>query len=323
MESVLTPEAMIFIEEWRNPFPFVIAHTSGSTGTPKEIKLLKSDMVASARGTIKFFGINEKSTLYLPLSTSYIAGKMQVVRAMEANCRLMVETPSNHPLSFDIDDEIDLLPIVPSQIPGLLNSMTLNRVNHLIVGGAPISPESELSLVETGIDAYATYGMTETCSHVALRKLGTDIFKALPGFSFELDNRDCLIINSDIMSFGRLVTNDIVELLDKDSFRWVGRHDNVINSGGIKLYPEKIENAIAKLFPTDSLFYVTSRSSDKWGEEAVVVTNSLQFNGNPNAVDNFIREMKCYLPPLKVPKDVIYDSEISLTISKKIIRRKF
>lgn len=323
MESVLTQEAAAFIDEWCNPSPHVVAHTSGSTGTPKEIHLLKSDMRASARGTLRFFGINEDSTLYLPLSTSYIAGKMQVVRAMEAGCRLVTVEPSNYPLRENEAEEIDLLPIVPSQIPGLLKSRSLHKVKHLIIGGAPISQEAENSVIEAGIDAYATYGMTETCSHVALRKLGTDTFRALPGFSFTVDERGCLVISSETMSFGRLITNDIVKLVDLHSFRWVGRYDNVINSGGVKIFPEEIEKAIAPLYPAESLFYVTSRRSEKWGEETVVVTNSPLYDGDQKAIDNLLSNMRKLLPSIKAPKDVIYDKEITLTPSKKIKRKKF
>lgn len=321
-DSILSPEALEFIAEWRNSSPFVVAHTSGSTGTPKVIHLLKSDMIASARATNSFFGINRDSTLYLPLSTSYIAGKMQVVRAIEAGCRLLVEYPSNDPLSYDFTGEINLLPIVPSQIPGLLKSKSLHKVRHLIIGGAPITPESESLVLEAGVESYATYGMTETCSHVALRKLGTDLFRALPGFRFSLDERGCLVVGSETMSFRHLTTNDIVELIDKESFRWIGRYDNVINSGGVKIFPEEVERDIAPLFPKDSLFYVTSRPSEKWGEEAVVVTNSPRFNGNLAAVEKLLSEMRSLLPPIKVPKDIIFDKEISLTTSKKIKRKK-
>ncbi len=316
MERILTPEAAAFIEEWNNGTPHITAHTSGSTGEPKPIRLLKSDMRASARATIRFFGITPDSTLCLPLSPDYIAGKMQIVRSLEANCSLLVLPPSNSPLATLSDISVDLLPIVPSQIPGLLKSVRRNRIKNVIVGGAPISPEAEAALREAYPDSYATYGMTETCSHVALRRLGDEHFKALPGFEFSTDSRGCLVIQSSTLSFGTLTTNDIVDLSDAKAFRWLGRFDNVINSGGLKIFPEEIERAIAPLFPTGSLFYVTSRPSPQWGEEAVIVTDACDLP------DDILQRMRTLLPARKVPKDVIYVDEIPLTASKKIIRKK-
>ena len=322
MDRVLTRDAEKFLREWESPLPYVFAHTSGSTGTPKEIKLLKSDMVASANATVKFFGITEKSTLYLPLSPSYIAGKMHIVRALEAGSALRVVTPSNKPLDDEISAPIDLLPIVPSQIPGLLGADSLRFVKNVIVGGAPVTPEAEMSMIDAGVNAYATYGMTETCSHVALRKFGCQTFKGLPGFTFDVDSRGCLVISTETMSFGSIITNDIVGLHGSDAFVWKGRFDNVINSGGIKIFPEEIEKVIAPFIPSGSLFYVTSRRSERWGEEAVVVTDCPEFK-DTEASHRLLSSLKELLPFHHVPKAVIYISEISLTASKKIIRRKF
>lgn len=323
MERILTPETQRFIEEWENDSEYVIAHTSGSTGIPKEIRLLKSDMRKSAHATIKFFEITPESLLYLPLSADYIAGKMQIVRAIEAGCSLISVTPSNHPLSSfnqssisSIGRPIDLLPIVPSQIPGLLSSDLHHMVRNLIIGGAPIHPATEKSIIESHINAYATYGMTETCSHVALRRLGEKSFHALPGIEFDTDDRDCLVITSPAMSFSTLITNDIVKLSDSHTFRWLGRYDNVINTGGIKIYPEELERIIAPLFPDGTLFYITSRPSALWGEEIVLVTDS------PTLPDNLMPRLRSILPKHSVPKDVIQVPKIPFTSSKKIIRNK-
>lgn len=319
MALILTPEAETFLNEWNNPLPYVTAHTSGSTGSPKQIRLLKSDMRASARATIKFFGLNRSSWLYLPLSAGYIAGKMQIVRALEAGCNLSVEPPSNHP-TLNIGDNnagISLLPIVPSQIDGVLASGMTHRIKSMIIGGAPLSPEAERRVIDSGIPAFATYGMTETCSHVALRRLGDDRFEALPGFSFSLDGRGCLSISSRTLSFGSLITNDMVELTTNKLFRWLGRYDNVINSGGIKIFPEEIEKQIAKLIGPEIRFYITSRHSDQWGEEAVLVTDCPTL---PSGLLNRIRET---VGSRIAPKATIIVPEIRLTESQKIIRRKF
>ncbi len=314
----LTQDASDFIAEWENDSPFVIAHTSGSTGTPKEVRLLKSDMQASGRATIRFFNLSPESCLFLPLSPSYIAGKMQIVRAIEAGCSLVVEEPSNHPLHTLPEDagRISLLPIVPSQVDGVLNSGFADRIDHIIVGGAPLSPESEKRIIASGIPAYATYGMTETCSHVALRKLGEEEFTALPGFRFSCDGRGCLVIESDTMSFGRLVTNDIVSLTGADRFRWTGRFDNIINSGGLKIYPEEIERQISPLLPPGCRFYITSRPSAQWGEEAVLVTDMRDVE------PDLLATIKTLVGSRRAPKAIVRVDEIPLTSSKKIIRKK-
>lgn len=318
MALTLTPEAEAFIDEWRNPLPYVVAHTSGSTGAPKEIRLLKADMRASARATIAFFGLTPQSVIYLPLSPDYIAGKMQIVRALEAGCGLIVEKPSNNPKLTALANgtAISLLPIVPSQTEAILSSPYRQRIEAMIIGGAPLTPEAEKRVIDSGIRAYATYGMTETCSHVALRRLGDDEFTALPGFTFSLDPRGCLVINSRTLSFGTLVTNDMVSLSSSQRFRWLGRHDNVINSGGVKIFPEEIEKLIAPLFPSGARFYVTSRPSAKWGEEAVIVTDATGLQ--PDTIER----IRAIVGALRCPKAIIYDPEIKLTRSQKIIRQK-
>lgn len=320
MERVLTAEAEKFIAEWFDEKPYVTAHTSGSTGTPKEIRLLKSDMRASAKATIAFFGLTEASWLHLPLSPDYIAGKMQIVRALEAGCCLTVEPPTNHPLhnnTADCQRHISLLPVVPSQVPGILDSEFAVLIDNMIVGGAPLSPDDERRILDSGIRSYATYGMTETCSHVALRRIGDETFKALPGFTFSTDSRGCLVIASTTLSFGTLTTNDMVELNDDKSFRWLGRHDNVINSGGLKIHPEELEKAIAHLIPSGHKFYITSRKSALWGEEAVMVTDMTDIPVS------LISEIEATVGHLEAPKEIITDCDIKLTASKKIIRRKF
>ncbi len=315
---ILTPDAEAFIEGWRSASPFVIAHTSGSTGTPKEIRLFKSDMKASARATIDFFGIGSNSILALPLSPGYIAGKMQIVRALEADCSLIVEPPSSRPFSGWVDGRIGLLPIVPSQLPGLMESPAFRMADNIIIGGAPLSPEQECLLVETGAPAWLTYGMTETCSHVALRRVGEESFKALPGFTFTTDSRGCLVIESTTLSAGLFETNDMVSVLSPREFHWLGRHDNVINSGGIKIHPEEIEKIMLPLLPDGATAYVTSRRSDRWGEEAVIVTDS------PLVDDGLQERLRPLLPLRHCPKEVIHVNEIERTPSSgKIVRRKF
>lgn len=296
-------ELSAFLEEWRSETPYIVAHTSGSTGKSKEIHLLKTDMEESARMTADFFRLDAASHLHLPLSLDYIAGKMMVVRSIISGCRLSVEMPTSTPLAdagFRCG-RLSLVAIVPMQIEGLMKSPHLSKIDNIIVGGAPLSRQQEEILKHAPFRAYATYGMTETSSHVALRHInGSDdaLFVGLPGYGFSVDERGCLVIENRRMSWQKLVTNDAVELSGSTSFRWLSRYDNVINSGGIKLYPEQIERAIAHLLP-DGKYFVSSLPDDLLGSRMVLVIDQ--------DVDTeiTIEELKAVLPRYHVPKSII------------------
>jgi len=315
-----TPEAREFIDLWFDELPYITAHTSGSTGSPKEIQLLKTDMVASARSTNRYFGITPYSTLLCPLSADYIAGKMMIVRAIVSGAELWLEVPTNHPVQNDYGI-VNLISVVPSQIPYLLDRKdNLAKLRTILIGGAQLPIQLSERITEAGIDAYVSYGMTETCSHVALRKVRSsepEIYEAMPDISFSKDNRDCLVINSKTRSFKELYTNDIVQLMDSRHFLWKGRLDNVINSGGIKVYPEEIEQQIRTVMPRNLEFYIAKSDDEKWGEVPVLIVSEdiadkdALLKAARNAVHHKAQR----------PAKVIYD-EIRHTTSGKIIRKK-
>lgn len=307
-------EVQRFLEQWFDDKDYVLAYTSGSTGKPKEIRLLKADMVHSACSTNRFFNINRNSVLACPLSASYIAGKMMIVRALMAGANLRMEKPSNNPLQ-KISGNYDLIAVVPSQLENLLKNNQLT-IKNLLIGGAPLSEDQEFMVIKSGINGWVSYGMTETCSHVALRKIGMEgFYKALHGYSFEIDGRNCLIINSENMSFIKLTTNDIVELIDKHNFRWLGRYDNVINSGGIKVYPEIIEKKIAHILRGHN-YYISRKKNDKWGESPV-----LYIEGEISDINPVQNEFATILEPAERPSEIIFIKEFSRTSSGKIIRQ--
>ncbi|MCM1163969.1 MAG: AMP-binding protein [Muribaculaceae bacterium] len=314
-EMVLTPEAQAFADEWLGPLDYIQAHTSGSTGSPKPVKLFKSDMRLSARATLSFFGLGSGSMLLLPLSPTYIAGKMQIVRAFMGGCSLICETPRNNPFATLSPDRVptsSMVAIVPSQIEGLMQSPAFRKFGNILIGGASIPPHMEEKLLKIKANAWVSYGMTETCSHVALRKLGTTAYKPLPGFTFTLDSRGCLVISSGAMSFGQIVTNDMVHIHPDNSFEFLGRYDNVINSGGYKIHPEQVEKSFSYHIPQGYTAYVTSRASDKWGEEAVIVTDWPELS-----MDHLSDILS-----ISRPKDIIFREAIPRTDSGKIIREK-
>lgn len=302
-----------FTSQWHDDRDFIVAHTSGSTGKPKEIRLPKSDMACSARATNKFFGINAASRLLLPLSLDYIAGKMMAVRAFEANCELAFVTPSNQ---FDMPEgEFDLVPVVPTQVDWLLaHPHWAQRLKHVIVGGAPLTIYAEKALHAAGYNAWCTYGMTETCSHVAVRPCdGTNSpYQAMPGITFAIDDRECLVIDAPHFSFKRLTTNDVVDLLTPQTFRWKGRLDNVINSGGLKLHPEEIESLYAPHIPAP--FYVRPIPDPKWGQSLELV-----IEGTGSAKE--ILALLSHIDHKFLPKSIVFLKSIPRTSSGKIIRQ--
>ena len=301
-----------FLQEWHNAEPFVVAHTSGSTGAPKSIRLLKSDMRASATATNRFFGIHSGSVLAIPLSADYIAGKMMAVRTDVAGCRLLELPVSN---DVDIKEHVDLLAVVPSQIKSLLlNPDAPQLVRNLLIGGAPLNDDLARQVTDAGFSAYLGYGMTETCSHVALRKIGNDdIFHAMPGISFSTDSRGCLIIESRNFSWKKLVTNDVVELVSAQSFRWLGRFDNVINSGGIKLHPEELEKEYRERIPSLPPFYLIGETDAMLGQRLVMVAE----NPDDRLLDN-IREI--ISDHRKTPKRIISVTSLPQAANGKLRR---
>lgn len=322
----LTEEGREFLDEWCNAEPYVVAHTSGSTGAPKEIHLLKTDMLESARSTNVFFGIDCDSLLVSPLSPQYIAGKMMIVRALAADCSLIMEEPSNQPIQSHYGT-VKLLPIVPSQVDGLLESPYVADIENVIIGGAPLTDTQEQKILTSApFRAYATFGMTETCSHVALRPVGKNEYAALPGISFRTVDDDRLEIVAESRSFGSLVTNDIVELTDEQHFRWIGRADNVVISGGVKLHPEAIEQKIATMMPLP--FFIAGEPDEKWGERLILVVERNYENHRPEAggLDMMIAQViskivNKTLDKYEIPKRLYFVNSIPRTTNGKIIRK--
>lgn len=310
-----------FIAEWGNDRDYVVAHTSGSTGTPKEIRLLKADMKASALATNRRFGITDRSSLFLCLSVDYIAGKMMIVRSLLSGARLVVEKPSNRPLEHYDGEPLSLVAVVPSQALWLAEHPDrLRYVGKMIVGGGEVPETLRRRLAALGVEAYSTYGMTETCSHVALSRLADEKipYEAIAPTTFSVDDRGCLVIEAPQFSFGRLVTNDVVDLLSATSFFWKGRWDNVINTGGIKVFPEQMERKIGAL--PYGRYYISSRPSEKWGREVVLYLESSPLtDADRAALDERLRSV---LSPYEMPKAVITEERFEETSSGKIIRKR-
>lgn len=274
-----------FISDFLSPSPLLEVKTSGSTGTPKQLLVEKNRMRASARMTCNFLNLSEGDGALLCMPLDYIAGKMMVVRAIERNLRLVSIEPSGHPFK-DINtklkqkgiESLAFAAIVPLQLHNTLlipeEKEALMQTRHIIVGGGAISEEMEKQLQAFPNAIWSTYGMTETLSHIAMRRLSgkdaSEWYTPMPGVNLSQDKDGCLIIDAPTLNPETLHTNDIVQLHENGTFRILGRRDNVICSGGVKLQIEEIECELAKYlsFP----FVITKVKDEKFGEIAVLLT---------------------------------------------------
>lgn len=312
---------------WHDANDYVVCHTSGSTGSPKEIRLSKEYMRDSARRTNEFFSICEDSRLHTCLDFNYIASKMMVVRADLAGCRLTSEKPSSRPLAEMAKDErIDLLSVVPAQMNWILDAdERWTGLRHILIGGSSIPSVLRRRIVLSGYDAWETYGMTETASHIALRKVsdGEVLFKSLEGIRVGVNESGCLVVT---MPDGtELTTNDLAEISDDGEFRILGRADSCIISGGIKIIPEQLECRLGHFIAFD--YCLSSVEDGKWGEKLVLVVERPDGGMDEEflkmAVGVRLRQYRKILDlGVKSPKDVVMVDRLPRTPNGKIDRRK-
>lgn len=296
-----------FLLEWLNTEEYVFVQTSGSTGKPKKILLEKSAMMASARATGLFFNLQPKNTALLCLSADYIAGKMMLVRALTLGLHLDFVEPNSNPLE---NKKYDFVAMVPVQVTNSLAQLHL--VNTLLIGGSKVSYQLAESVLKTNCKAFESYGMTETISHIAIKQIGTKPFTVLPNVSIALDDRNCLVVEAKEISKDKIITNDIVELINENQFILKGRIDNVINSGGVKIFPEEVEEKIAKYI--SRRFFISSLPDEKFGEKVV-----LFIEGEPFIIETSIfSEVSKY----QIPKQIVFIDKFIETATNKINRRK-
>lgn len=301
-----------FLKEWFSSEESVIVNTSGSTGKPKAIALQKKNMVNSATATGKYFNLQPKTTALLCLPVEYIAGKMMLVRALTLGWHLDITKPSSSPLKNNTK-KYDFVAMVPFQLESSIGK--LNAVKTVIVGGGVVSYQLQQKLKELTTAVFATYGMTETITHIAVKKLNhlenkPAFYKILPKVTIYVDERNCLVIKADKITDELVVTNDVVQLITATSFEWLGRFDNVINSGGIKLQPEKIEEKLQPYLNTR--FFITSLPDNKLGEKIVLIVEGIEGNTPKNAIQSLFRYEK--------PKEIYFIPEFIETKTQKINR---
>lgn len=332
----MSDELKEFLDRWSDDNSTMLVHTSGSTGKPKAIHVSKLMMIESARMTIKALELNEETVALLSLPIKYISGQMMVVRSIVGHYHLVEGPISSHPLKnikdiVDSDNPITFAAMTPMQVynTSLVKEEWnyLSQIDTLIIGGGAISMELEDKLQNIQTTVYATYGMTETLSHIALRRVNgaskSQYYTPLDGVAIATDPKGKLHIDAPKICKQHLVTNDIVELRQTTNkiypiqFRFVGRIDNVINSGGIKVHIEQVEYDIIEYFRQQNCilkefdFAITSVHDVILGEMVVLL----------DATDHLSIDDLSFLNPIIRPKKIIRIDQIPLTETNKVDRK--
>lgn len=314
-----------FLEEWNSPNSTVGVHTSGSTGTPKAMQVEKQRMLNSARLTCDFLGLTSADTALLCMNLDYIGAKMMVVRALERGMQLVVVPPSGHPYADLTEAQrspgaVTFAAMVPLQVYNALQvpeeEAWLRSINHLIIGGGAIDEQLARRLKTFPHHVWSTYGMTETLSHIALRRLnGPEAgtwYRPFDTVQVSRNAEGCLVIDAPLVHRGTLVTNDIVELRPDHSFRILGRKDNVIVSGGVKIQIEEVERTLRPFL--NHPFIITKAPSEKYGEQVVLLTEATDMAEVSEVCMNA-------LPKYWVPRKYVHVERIPLTETGKPARQ--
>jgi O-succinylbenzoic acid--CoA ligase len=298
-----------FLLDWFDGKDHIEMQTSGTTGTPKVISVSKQAMVNSALATGDFFDLQPGNRALHCLPVKYVAGKMMLVRAMILGLDMEFVAPSSHPLRNN-EIEYDFVAMVPLQAQNSIPE--LKKVKKMIVGGAALNKELEKQLLKLPTQVFETYGMTETITHIAARKLGEKAFSVLPGVTISYDDRNCLVIHAPRISDDVIVTNDIVELINENQFVFLGRMDNVINSGGIKLIPEQIEDKLSHKI--HQRFFIAAKPDSELGEKVVLVVEGEKQDLGDGLYDELDKYEK--------PKELIFIAKFKETENGKVLRKE-
>ncbi|MDJ1473204.1 AMP-binding protein [Xanthocytophaga flava] len=322
-----------FCYDWLTGRKTFTIHTSGSTGIPKAIELDRKQMAASALMTGNTLKLQSGYTALINLNVQYIAGMMMLVRGLVLDLHLTILEPSSLPVAdLPVESRFDFQSYVPLQIQTILEKASekvaiLNIAKAIIIGGAPVSSLLEDMLQHLSAPVYQTYGMTETVSHIALRGLNGsthhDYYTALTGVTFETDNRNCLIIHVPSLNNDPIITNDVVELVSDTAFRWKGRYDNVINSGGVKIQAEHVEQVMQDILTDMQLhqrFFIKGMPHPKLGEYVALFLEIEDLS--PESKELILQKAKSLLSRYEVPKQIFCVNQFAQTPTAKVDRQK-
>lgn len=297
-----------FFLDWFDENDFMNLQTSGTTGTPKIIKIDKQAMVNSAIATGDYFDLSPGNKVLHCLPVKFIAGKMMFVRAFILGLDIDFVAPSANPMRKN-ETHYDFTAMVPLQAQNSLKELLM--VKKMIIGGAKMNLKLEKDLMKLPIEVFETYGMTETITHIAVKKIGEKAFTVLPNVMISYDDKNCLVIHAPKISDELILTNDLVELVNENQFVFLGRFDNVVNSGGIKLIPELIEKKISDKL--NSRFFVVGKQDDTLGEKLVLVIEGEYQNIDESIFDKLDKYEK--------PKEIVFVNKFKETENGKILRK--
>lgn len=309
-----------FLEEWFSESETVKVQTSGSTGIPKIFDIEKKKMINSADMTCHFLGLKEGDTALICLPVEYISGKMMIVRSIVKKLKLIITDPSTKPLQY-INDEVDFCAMTPLQVENSLDKLYL--INNLIIGGAAVSESLKIKITQTlqhlnsSTRIFETYGMSETLSHIALKQifpLAEDYFTVFENVTISKDERGCLKIFAPNLNTEVLQTNDLVEIkLGNKQFRFLGRIDNVINSGGAKIFPEQLESLVKKKIPNEVVFL--GLNDESLGQKLILIIEGEESEDLIEKISAIPFEKNFHKP-----KEIIFIEKIPRTPNGKINR---
>ena len=308
-----------FIKEWFSESKTVKIQSSGSTGIPKIFDIEKSKMLNSAQMTCDFLRLKEGDSALLCLPIEYISGKMMVVRSISRKLKLIITETSLNPLQH-LAEKVDFCAMTPLQVDNSLDKIHL--IKNLIIGGAAVSETLKQKISQTLMFSnsqtkiFETYGMSETLSHIALKQVfpnQEDWFTVFDGVDISLDERGCLKISAPKLNAEILQTNDLVEINDKKQFRFLGRIDNVINSGGAKIFPEELEKIVKNEIPNEAVFL--GIDDEKLGQKLVLVIEGESDENLKSKIYN-LKFKKSF----HKPKEIIFVDQIPRTPNGKVNR---
>lgn len=299
-----------FLLNWLDDFDVMTVFTSGSTGSPRQYKLNKQHMINSALMTGDHFELEAGTEALCCLPLSYIAGKMMMVRALMLGWELDLVKPSSKPLK-KAEKRYDFTAMTPLQVTKSVKN--IHKTRTVLIGGAAIRAKLIEDLQHKHTRAYHSYGMTETASHVAIKQLYPNLedqYTAVGDITFSKDDRDCLVINATSLGTDNLVTNDIVELIDERQFKILGRIDEVINSGGVKIHPDQVEQKLAPHI--EQRFFIIGMNDEDLGEKVVLIVE-----GKESKYKNSFNHLDTY----EVPREVYFVDAFEETHTKKVDKR--
>lgn len=325
--SASEKQAVEFIRAWREGKSTFEFRTSGSTGEPKPVSFTRQMLEASARLSIDALGLTPGMNALVSLDTRFVAGAMMIVRGLVGGMNLILHEPTSNPLK-GVAERVDFLAVVPLQLRAMLHESVeeLDQLSTVIIGGAPLDEELAATLEQRRPRIFATYGMTETLTHIALRKLnGPDrqrAFYPLTGVRPTLDNRGCLVIEALHLGPSPVVTNDLAAFTADGGFQILGRVDEVINSGGYKVHPRIVEEVavqILKSLGVDSRFFVAGLPDPLLNQKVCLV---IEGSPLPESVEAQLRSrLQAALKKYELPREILYRKSFVETATQKIDKR--